>query len=261
MRKQRNSMLKYLLLGKTLVILLSCMPMWVALGTTQVIFKPPRIPSPQRTEGGATRGNNCLLNHSASATDLVTPLVPSSGIGTTIKDRPGVLVYIPQITAKKALFSVQDERGTNLYQTTINLPRQPGVMIIKLPDSAPALKIGKNYKWSLVMMCSAALVMNNPAQLEPDSPWVSAWIQRVKPPVSLKSQDMSPSLKLVSSLAQSGVWYDTIFEFARLRQAQPHNRTITGSWQHLLNSVGLSAISNAPLTNISSLPNYQTNVD
>ncbi|WP_232224142.1 DUF928 domain-containing protein [Mastigocladopsis repens] len=218
--------------------------MWVTLGAAQVTFKPPRILAPKESTGGASRqADNCLFAQTTSATNSVTPLLPSSRIGLTVKERPAILVYIPRTTVKKALFSVQDEQDTNLYQTTIDLPEKPGVMAIKLPKSVPGLKTGKNYQWSLAMICSGEL-------LEPDSPLVSGWIQRVHPPVSLKNHGhSSPSLELVSHLAKSGIWYDTIFEHARLRQAQPKNATITASWKQLLNDVGLNAIAHAPLTN------------
>ncbi|MEC4817622.1 MAG: DUF928 domain-containing protein [Scytonema sp. PMC 1069.18] len=252
MLKQWNSVLKYCLLGSTLLMSSSFILIWAPISVANVTFHPPRIPAPRESTGGASReGNNCLATETetTSATDAVTPLLPSSGIGMTVKERPTILVYIPQTPAKKALFSVQDEQATNLYQTTINLPKKPGVMVIELPGSVPALQTGKNYQWSLAMICSA--------ELEPDSPLVSGWIQRTQVPKSLKNQgNLSPSLKLVAHLASSGVWYDTIFELAKLRQAQPHNSTITATWQQLLESVGLKNISNAPLLNQSTEDSY-----
>jgi Domain of Unknown Function (DUF928) len=241
MRKQRNPVLKYRLLGSTLLMSLSFIPMWASPSAAGVTFRPPGIPAPRESTGGASReGNNCLATQTTSAKDAVTPLLPSSGIGMTVKERPAILVYIPQTTAKKALFSVHDEQSTNLYQTTINLPKKPGVVAIKLPGSVPALKTGKNYQWSLAMICSA--------ELEPDSPLVSGWIQRTQAPIGLKNKG---NLSHVSHLANNGVWYDTIFELAQLKQAQPNNPTITATWQQLLHSVGLNHISNAPLLNSS----------
>lgn len=244
MRKQRNSVLKFPILGSTLLMSLSFIPMQVTLGgTAKVTFKPPGIPAPRESTGGASRqpDNNCAAPQTASPVASVTPLLPSSRIGLTLKERPAILVYIPATTAKKALFSVQDEQDINHYQTTINLPKKPGVMAIKLPNSVPAIKTGKNYQWSLAMICSD--------ELEPDSPLVSGWIQRVQHPVSLQNhRNLSPSLELASHLAKHGVWYDTIFALAQLRQAQPNNPTIKASWHQLLNDVGLNKIAHAPLT-------------
>ncbi|WP_347566120.1 DUF928 domain-containing protein [Scytonema sp. UIC 10036] len=216
-------------------------PTWDGLEAAQVTFKPPRLPAPRQSTGGASRdGNNCLMAENVGDTASITALLPSSRIGLTVKERPTILVYIPPTTAKTALFSVHDEQAKNHYQKTINLPAKPGVMAIKLPNSAPGIKPGKNYQWSLAMICSS--------ELEPDSPLVSGWIQRVQYPGGLKNQsNSSPSLELASHLAKQGIWYDTIFELAKLRQAEPHNQTIQSSWQQLLNAVGLNAIANAPL--------------
>jgi hypothetical protein len=245
MQEPRKSMSKYRLLASTLLLSLSFISMGVMPSVAQVTFRPPRILAPRDSTGGASRdssSNNCLSAQTTNDKVSVTPVLPSSKIGFTVKERPTILVYIPQTTAKKALFSLQDEQAKNHYQTTINLPEKPGVMAIKLPQHVAALKTGKNYQWSLAMICSA--------QLEPDSPLVNGWIQRVQPPVHWKHQGhVSTSLELVSRLAKSGVWYDTASELARLKQAQPQNATITVSWQQLLDSVGLNAIADAPLIN------------
>ncbi|WP_148662835.1 DUF928 domain-containing protein [Scytonema hofmannii] len=251
MPNQRNSVLKFCLLGSALLMLLFFTPMWDRLEAAQVVtFRPPRLPAPRHSTGGASRsGNNCLMAEKVGSTASVTALLPSSGIGLTVKERPAILVYIPPTTAKKALFGVQDEQAINHYQTTINLPEKPGVMAIKLPDSVPGIKTGKNYQWSLAMICSS--------ELEPDSPLVSGWIQRIEYPVGLKNQSRSsPSLELASHLAKHGVWYDTIFELAKLRQAEPLNPIIKASWQQLLNAVGLNAIANAPLAKRSTYVTY-----
>ncbi len=217
-------------------------PTWAGLEAAQVTFKPPRVSAPSQSTGGSSRvGDNCFATQKVGLTASVIPLLPSSGIGLTVKEHPAILVYIPPTTAKQALFSVQDEQAINHYQKTINLPAKPGVMVIKLPNSIPGIKTGKNYQWSLAIMCSA--------ELEPDSPLVSGWIQRVQNPVGLKNQsNLSPSLELASHLAKYGVWYDTIFEIANLMQAEPNNPKIKASWQQLLNAVGLNAIANTPVT-------------
>jgi hypothetical protein len=244
MQKQHNSMFKHCPLASALLMSLVFIPIGVTPSSAQVTFKPPRILAPRDSIGGASRdGKNCLSAQTASEKAAVTPVLPSnSRIGLTLKEHPTILVYIPQTTAKKALFSLQDEQSKNHYQTAINLPKKPGVVAIKVPESLPAIKTGKKYQWSLAMICSA--------QLEPDSPLVTGWIERIQPPVSLKNhRHSSPSLEVVSHLAHNGVWYDTASELARLKKAQPHNSTVKVSWQQLLHSVGLSAIANEPLIN------------
>ena len=120
-------------------------------------------------------------------------------------------LFTPGCTsAKKAFFSLQDEDTNHHYQTTLHLPEKSGVVEVKLPNSAPALKTGKNYKWSLVIICTE--------DLEPDSPSVSGWIRRVEPNRSLaRQQNQTSQLESISKLAEAGIWYDALSNLAQLR--------------------------------------------
>jgi hypothetical protein len=114
------------------------------------------------------------------------------------------------------------------------------VIGVKLPASAPALEVGKNYKWSLVMVCGG--------ELEPDSPGVEGWVRRVAPTPTLKSQkQLEVSLESASELAKAGIWYDALSALAQLRQAQPENLALSAHWKELLESVKLDAIATEPL--------------
>lgn len=209
----------------------------------KITFKPPGEPAPKETAGGASRtGIGETAACSSARTGIgksVTPVLPTNNIGFTLTEHPTVFVYIPLSTARKAFFSVQDEENNNVYQTDIELPSQPGVMQLKLPPDAPGLKTNKNYKWSLVMICTA--------DLEPDSPFVSGWIRRVEYKTNIRNNNKSITLDSVSKLAETGIWYDTLATLAQLRMNQPNNLLLATSWQDLLDSVGLNAIANEPL--------------
>ncbi|BAZ12613.1 hypothetical protein NIES4071_44450 [Calothrix sp. NIES-4071] len=210
----------------------------------RVTFRPPSDPAPKSSSGGASRDGSLGVAACSSARSgigqSVTPVLPTTNIGFTLTEHPTVFVYVPASNARKAFFSIQDEDNNHVYQADINLPKQPGVMQVKLPTSAPGLKTNKNYKWSLVMICTA--------DLEPDSPFVSGWIRRVEYKTNIRNnQNKNITLDSVSELAETGIWYDTLATLAQLRLSQPNNQVLATSWANLLSSVGLNAIANEPL--------------
>ncbi|MBW4600854.1 MAG: DUF928 domain-containing protein [Calothrix sp. FI2-JRJ7] len=212
----------------------------------KITFRPPGEPAPKDTAGGASRTvfgetTACSSARTGIGKSVTVVLPTTTNIGFTLTEHPTVFVYIPQTTARKAFFSVQDEKNNNVYQTDIKLPSQPGVMQLKLPPDAPGLKANKNYKWSLVMICTA--------DLEPDSPFVSGWIRRVEYKTNIRNNSKTITLDSVSKLAETGIWYDTLATLAQLRMNQPNNQLLATSWQELLDSVGLNAIANEPLVN------------
>lgn len=244
METRNKYLFKIKLLGTAFLISLSSIPISVMPPSmAQVTFKPPRAQAPKSSSGGASRdGSNCGFDTRTNARVPITPLIPKTNIGFTVTERPTIFVYVPQTTAKKAVFNLEDEQANQYYQTTLRLPNKPGVMAVQIPNSSPALKTGKNYQWTLVMICHE--------DLEPDSPWVSGWIRRVESNPSLKNQPkVTASLELVSKLAGMGIWYDSLSTLAQLKRAQPNNRTVATSWQELLNSVGLNELANQPLAN------------
>ncbi len=239
MKKQKKSLFKLGFWGIAFVVYLFSILLPMSPSMAQVTFNPPKARAPKSSSGGASRdASTCGADLTVTTKASVTPLLPNTNIGLTIAERPAILVYIPQTNAKKALFSLKDQQGKQYYQTTLALPKKRSVIEVKLPDSVSPLKIGKNYQWSLVMICTE--------ELEPDSPWVSGWISRVQ---SSGSLNQKPTLELVSKLARMGIWYDSLSTLAELKRKQPNNPNVITSWQELLNSVDLSAIAEAPLAN------------
>ncbi|UKO96576.1 DUF928 domain-containing protein [Nostoc sp. UHCC 0870] len=239
MANKKKYLFKTELLGIAFLFSLSSIPFSITPSMAQVTFKPPKTQAPKTSTGGASRdASTCGADMSKITEASVTPLLPKTNIGLTLAERPAILVYVPQTNAKKALFALQDEQGKQSYQTTLALPQKPGVIEIKLPSSVSALKIGKNYQWSLVMICTE--------ELEPDSPWVSGWIRRVESNRNFKNQS---SLEVASQLASMGIWYDSLATLAELKRRQPNNSTVATSWQEMLKSVDLSAIAEVPLAN------------
>jgi Domain of Unknown Function (DUF928) len=199
-----------------------------------VFFTPPADNlAPRRAAGGAARGDS-----PASTSMAMMGLMPQSFYGTTVSERPTILVYLPDSDAQEVIFSLKDESSTLQYSVTMPVSGE-GVYALQMPTAAPALEVGKNYHWF------AALISNG--GLTPGSPFVDGWIERIE--VSTQLSDalaQGDPLADAAALGAAGVWYDSVAELAFLRSAQPQNGAIATHWSELLTSVGLQDISMAP---------------
>lgn len=241
MAKKNKSLFKYLLFAISCVFTLSVISVWITPVQAQVSFRPPgrKPPTDERTVGGGSRGDTCAIGKSNKKNGTIVKVLPKSNIGLTTQQRPSIMVYIPKSSAQSAFFSMQDEDFNHYYETTLQLPQKAGVMEIKIPASVPALATGKNYQYSLAMICGL--------ELEPDDPLISGWIQRVQPKGNVVNQ--KASVELASQLASNGIWLDAVSTLAELRKSQPSNQSVVNSWQQLLSSVGLSEIAQEPIVN------------
>jgi Domain of Unknown Function (DUF928) len=230
-------------LGSVSSLLICCwlgLSFFQSLPATAVPFEPPAREAPKRTTGGGSRDEGqCLLKTSSKTNALVSPLLPHTNLGLTLKARPTIFVYIPKTSARKAFFSLQDEENNHHHQMSVQLPSHGGVIGIQLPQDAPPLQVGKHYKWSLVTICGQTL--------EPDNPQVTGWVRRVTPDASLPALNSTDSLESVVQLAKKGVWYDTLSILAQLRQERPNDANLAKHWYELLTSVGLGAIATEPV--------------
>jgi hypothetical protein len=214
-------------------------------GTSNISFwNPPGTKAPQTSRGGASRdGNSCGFAQTKSVTDSLTPLMPKSNIGLTTKGHPTIFVYLPKSIAKEALFTIKDEKGNKHYQTTLKLPQNPGLMKINVPDSMSELVKGNKYNWSMLLVCGE--------DIEPDSPFVEGWIERVSPESNNVSQNKPIDIELVKNLGKAGLWLDTMSALVELRQSQPNNVEVAKTWKILLEdkTVGLTELVGQPFIN------------
>jgi hypothetical protein len=211
-------------------------------GATRDGFIPPSDNAlPTSATGGSSRTN--LYGHLPSQSGEIVSMLaitPQSFYGTTLLERPTMLIYVPESGAVDAIFSLKDEAGHIIYQTRIAVPGQSGVVAVQIPADAPALEVGKNYQWLFALLVDGTL--------SPSTPYVDAWIKRIQPSPELAQQLQRGSLQQNAEiLASQGVWYDSAALFAELQmQADPTvNPTLMQDWQELLNSVGLETVAAA----------------
>lgn len=172
------------------------------------------------------------------STASMLAITPDSFYGTTLEARPTILVYVPASNAQEAIFSLKDEAKELVFQMTVAVPAQGGVIAVEMPESAPELAIDANYQWYV------AIKLDN--ELNPASPFVDGWVKRIAPSSELAAALGGEGLADIEALGANGVWYDTAAQLALLNSAQA-DEAIAGHWYELLESVGLEEVATAPI--------------
>jgi hypothetical protein len=208
-------------------------------------FIPPiENGAPQQTAGGASRINAYGESAVESATSVqaLLALLPDNFYGTTLKERPTIMVHLPASTAEQGLFVLKNEEQEVLFEMNVAVPAQGGVIAVELPESAPALALEQTYEWFFALQVDG--------ELTPSSPFVEGWIKRIdeSPRRSTQAQATphSAAIDRIAALGAQGIWYDTVAELALL-QAREESPAIAQHWQELLESVGLVELAATPI--------------
>jgi hypothetical protein len=162
-------------------------------------------------------------------------------LGLTASERPNFWFYVPYpLTPEHSVeFMLQDEAGKDIYQTTLSgSATTPGVMDFNLPTTAPALEVGKRYHWFFTVYCN-----------EEQPVLVDGWVERVAMNPSLETQlaQARPQEK-IALYRQAGNWYEAVTTLAQLRRQKPDDANLKAEWTSLLQSIGLEAIAQEPIT-------------
>lgn len=182
---------------------------------------------PKDSEGGASRGR-CLQNRTGLQ-DTVTLLTPQTNSGLTASARPSFMAKIDQTSANQVFFSLKNEDESYFFEMTTSLPEDGSDLVkFSLPDNAPPLQAGEQYRWSVAVICGS--------KLGPDSPWASGWIERVETADADAIATLSP-LEQASYYGKAGLWYDTVAVLASHRENQGVNAD--SAWTQLLHEGGI----------------------
>lgn len=216
----------------------------------QVTFEPPKNQkAPKRTTGGARRTNPriCQTNPNPfqvtaktlppSLDQSLIALMPISGSGNTIADRPTILVYVPKNPAKTAEFIIEDNTLKRLVTITLDISKAPGIYQLKFAPTDPPLEVGKDYQWAFAIVCDNSL----------KDPIIYGKIRRIQPDPAFVNQlsKATPSDR-ITLYKNADLWYDALTEL-NLQRTQPSVPATKDAWQQLLQSIGLEALQSAPL--------------
>jgi hypothetical protein len=193
---------------------------------------PPPPTNPGSSAAGGRRAPTACPQD--QVTDpVLTALSPTDKPGLTLAERPTFLVYVPKSSAERAEFSLRSREGQGIYRTTVSLTNLPNIISFSLPSETPPLEVGKQYTWSVAMIC-------NPND-RIDDQFVTATVQRIELDSSLLEQIQQASPQEQVSLYQNAdIWYDAIALLFELRHSQPNDSNIRAAWHDFLQSGGIN---------------------
>ena len=162
-------------------------------------FMPPGdgVPDDTTTAGSRTEA------YCRGDDQPIKALVPVGNYGLTYQDSPVIHLEMSPSVAKQIFVAVHDEQGQLIaseYQTIQALNASKSVRDVRLPSFQP-FEIGKNYRWSVAVLCQG--------YLDPSDPFFSAWFQKVAPMRAASFQSL-PSQQKFNWLVQEGYWYDAV---------------------------------------------------
>ncbi len=159
-------------------------------------YKPP--PGRKRTQArnpGGSRGNSCNAESQAP----LTLLVPEDHVPLTTNRHPTFFWYVNTTLAVPMRLTIIEPGQPSPIYVQNWLPSRPGIFAFQLPATVNPLLIGKQYRWTVSVIC-------NPEKPS-ENIFAKAWIERVKKPANMSNYLGSSCLK---SYAESGIWYDAL---------------------------------------------------
>lgn len=168
-------------------------------------FNPPKNSRPRsgsRTTTG-TRQFTCLGTQESA----FAMLGPYAVVGQTVSSRPEFTWHLPAVEGNFPVtfkLLAPNEDGVPALAYTTAVPYTPGITSFQLPDEAPALVAGKEYRWQVVVEC------------DPSSPARSVVqelsLERVAISAALAERlaEATTPVKQAIAYAAAGLWYDAI---------------------------------------------------
>ncbi len=164
----------------------------------------------------------------------VVAILPRSIIGKTAEAHPTFWFSTPEFGASKTvafeLFSRSDEL---IYSAQLEISDEHGLSEFKLPETAPALVIGEDYRWVFSVACDTAKA---PAL------GVQGIVHRVDltDEVAAQIEAATPTEKLALYEAAQ-LWHEQVTTLIGLRREHSFNRVFQFEWAALIESIGLSS--------------------
>lgn len=199
-------------------------------------FDPPGDGKPKDSSGAGSRdGLRCSPQEKP-----IKPLMPKQNYGLTLEERPHIFVDLGKTSAQQVVLTFQDATGSSYERALLPISAGDGIVSFALPNEKPPLAVGKNYQWSLAIVCGKTV--------QPDDPVFRGWVQRVARSPELDSQLSQKSvIEQAAWYGAKGYWYDMLRVMAQGRRSHPDDAKLAALWRDLLESVGLAESAEQPL--------------
>ena len=192
-------------------------------------YVPPKRGNPKSTQATGSRGCNQVQSQVS-----LTLLVPKDHDGLTTSSHP---TFFWHVSAPVQMAFTLTQRGVvqPLWEQQIQ-PPAAGIVQLEMPSNLPELLPGKEYRWSVSLLCNRERPSANP--------FVQTWIERIPTTSSLTQQlAAAPTDRHRASIyAQAGLWYDALAAISAAHTANPKDVSILEERLLLLDSVGLERV-------------------
>ncbi|HEY9690628.1 MAG TPA: DUF928 domain-containing protein [Oculatellaceae cyanobacterium] len=196
---------------------------------TNVYTPPPGRKRAQRTEGVGSRGGECQAPVSLHL------LAPSDHVAQTVAARPTFLLYVSKPKALIRYTLIEPGVLEPIVDKQVQLEK-PGITKLEISETAPELTIGKEYRWTVTIICNQERPSENI--------YAHTTLIRITKTSELASRLATASTERSVGLiyAESGIWYDAIASLYKAYENTPHNTEVYNEFKILLDSIGLSQI-------------------
>jgi hypothetical protein len=149
-----------------------------------------------------------------------------------VSARPSFFWYLEN--AKVARFAlVEFGVAKPLFEKTLQADKA-GIMRVDLPQDAPELAVGKEYRWSVTVACNSDRPSDYVA-------FNQSFVERVAPSPGLSQQlaRAKTTLERARAYAQNGLWYDALGSLSDASEKDPSARN---EMLFMLDQVGLTRV-------------------
>jgi hypothetical protein len=199
--------------------------------------------------GGFSRG--CIGGESAA------PIIPATPADATVDDpaeqspayltaasHPTFFFNTPALSDAEGVVTILDPEvatkdDPEIYEAGFTFTSEAGIVGIRMPSDAPALELGKSYRWQVVIECSPADADGNG---ENTIVFKGGVVQRVA------DLEGTPDEQLAYYL-EAGIWEDTVKVVAEDRYTNSV-ASADEEWAVLMEASGLSQFADTPIVAI-----------
>lgn len=161
--------------------------------------------------------------------------------GYTTAAHPTLWFYMPY-TKKQAIpanLTVVDDDSLAIVISPmpVQLPSKAGIVAVRIPASAPALEVGKRYRWALTLNCTSGDKTIDKIQVE------GVIVRETPSAAAIAELATAKGVQKAAIYAENGFWHDALTLLAELRQKDFADPTLKSNWQSLLESMIMSGSS------------------
>jgi len=207
-----------------------------ALTTAQagINYVPPNRGNPTSgsTTGAGSRG--CGEDSQPVSLSLLTP---RDHIGQTASAHPTFFWYVSNATNVPVKFTLVEPKVAKPVLVKQMQVNKAGIMRLEMPTDSPELVPGRQYRWTVALVCASGGGPSNKIVAQ-------SWIKRVAiaPSQSTQLAAATSERDRAQIYAQGQLWYDALNSLAKAYATEPNDQSIRNDLLTLLKQVGLTQI-------------------